>query len=116
MTEYQQMDLFSKTPPSRPYDDERMVKMERGTAYLSDNRDFPDDYTLFFELEIIAYETDLETGNEVIASEYKTIYFMTWSELQKLALKMTEKWSRSYDHISVSVQLRPMNVLEYFGD
>lgn len=113
MTNYKQMDLFCKTPAEIPNDD-RIVQMERGTAYLF-NQDFPDEYKLFFEVEFTAYETDIETGNEVIKSEMKQTQYMTWKEIQKYALQVTDKWSRTYDHISVNVNLKPLTVLDYFG-
>ena len=64
---------------------------------------------------VTAYETDIETGNEVIKSTMKQTQYMTWKEIQKYSLQVTDKWSRTYDHISVSVSLRPLTVLDYFG-
>ena len=114
MKDYQQMDLFSKTPP-KPQDDERIVKMERGNAYMH-HRDFPTDYKLTFDVNVIAYETDLETGNEVVKDTMKQRLYMTWDEVQKYALQITDKWSKVYDHIHVYAELMPLGILEYFGD
>ena len=114
MTQFQQMDLFSKTPQSKP-DDDHIAQLERGHAFLY-NQDFPDDYKLFFDVEFIAYETDIETGNENVANTMKQTQFMTFSELQKYVLQITDKWSKSYDHIAVDAKLQWFRILEYFGD
>ena len=114
MKDYQQMDLFSKTQQSKR-DDDNVIKMERGHAYIY-NDDFPDDFVLTFDLEVLAYETDLETGNEEVVNKLREIRCCSWSDLQKRALELTNKWSRGYDHISVTAKPRDLSILEYFGD
>ena len=112
MKDYEQMNLFCQAPAKND-DDDRIVMMEKGKAFLC-NRDFPNDFQLFFEIDVIAYGTN-DDGKEIIVNHMKRTHFMKWKEVQKYALKVTSNWSRTYDRIDVVAELKPLTVLQYFG-
>ena len=106
----EQMNLFCQKPAMHE-DDDRIVKMENGTAYLCTQKDIPDDLIMIYDVEFegINYY-GLEKTSEIF---YKTTECLRWKDLQKKALKITNKYAQKYHHISVAARPHMLGVLDY---